>query len=390
MTRSFTFVLMAVLTLVLFASEAHAGRRHDGRRCRKDAQCLSGICDDGRCAALSGGFGERAVMAAGKVKPPPSGKCTNNAFCGACGVCIKGRCTGGDTGRCSACQVCSQDGSACTAVPDGSAGASEYQGCGPDALGGLACCGGSCVDTLTSIDNCGACGNACTNGKSCQYKSGGGVECRCKDWESECNGSCADLQKDPNNCGQCGHVCASGVCDDGVCTCDGGASGCGDCETCSNGLCQPTCGGDQTCCDKGCVDTRDDPDNCGGCGNACSAGQMCCDGGCVDTTSDPNNCGFCGSACAEGDVCENGLCRPSLCQTPWFSCGVSYPPHVSDVCCLPGNQCCIGGRNTSCYSEGTCCVTAIGDAFICGAGQHCCPNSINVPCLPDGTACPPS
>lgn len=374
MTRTFTLILMAVLTL-LSVPEAHAGRRHDGHRCRKDAQCLSATCCNGRCSPQSTSCDEwpGLVAAAGRAKPPPVEKCRNGAFCGACGVCIKGRCAGGETGRCSACKTCSQDGSACVAVPDGSGVAGEYYGCGPDAHGGLWCCGGRCSDTSSDIDNCGACGNACTGGESCQYTSGGGVGCRCRDSETECTGTCADLQTDPNNCGQCGHVCASGACENGTCSClshcdgsgncGGGQADCGACETCTDGACMPTCNGGRTCCDAA---------------------------GCVDTQNDPNNCGSCGNACTGGATCQNGACTASSCPNPWFSCGVSYPPHVSDVCCLPGSQCCIGGRNTSCYSEGTCCVTSIGDAFICGPGSHCCPNSINVPCLPDGAACPPS
>jgi hypothetical protein len=405
MVRSFTLVLMAVLAL-LSASEVHAARRHDGHRCRRDAQCLSGTCCNGRCSPQSAvcnegaGLVDGAPERTGQAKPPAPEKCTGKGSCGACGVCNKGRCTGGDTGRCGSCKVCSQDGSACLSVPDGSGGGPNgYSGCGPDAHGGLQCCSGGCVDTLSNIDNCGGCGIACTGGKLCREVAIGFVGCACRDSETECNGTCANLQTDPNNCGQCGHVCASGACENGLCSClsscdgsgncGGGQADCGPCETCTNGACMPTCGGDQTCCGSGCVDTQTDPNNCGSCGNTCVAGQACCGSGCVDTTIDTNNCGFCGNVCTGGDTCQNGLCLPSLCPDPWFSCGVSYP-HVSDVCCLPGNQCCIGGRNTSCYSEGTCCVTDIGDAFICGTGSHCCPHSINVPCLPDGAACPPS
>src|SRR5262245_37408971 len=267
MTRSFTFVLMAVLALSS-ASEVHAGRRHDGRRCRNDAQCLSGVCFDGRCSSptTADGHHRLGMVAAGKGKPPPPEKCTNGTSCGQCGICKKGRCTGGDTHQCGACQVCSSDGSACIAVPDGSAAASEYYGCGPDhAVGGLWCCGGNCVDTSLDINNCGACGNACTGGTSCQYMAGGRLGCRCPDSETECNGTCANLQTDPNNCGQCGHVCASGSCSNGVCEClswcdgsghcGGGQADCGPCETCNNGACLPTtCGGGQICCGAGCVD----------------------------------------------------------------------------------------------------------------------------------------
>src|SRR6516164_7975951 len=150
MVRSFTLVLIAALTL-LSAPEVHAGRRHDGHRCRRDAECLSGTCCNGRCSSQSASCDERAGLAAaaGQAKPPAGEKCTGKGtWCGACGVCIKGRCTGGGTGRCTACEVCSQDGSACIAVPDGSgSGPNGYYGCGPDALGGLQCCSGNCVDT---------------------------------------------------------------------------------------------------------------------------------------------------------------------------------------------------------------------------------------------------
>src|SRR5207248_11647605 len=152
-----------------------------------DAQCLGGTCCNGRCSPQPAGCNDAAGLAAlvvvdrgsepeaapsstGYAKPPPSEKCTGKGTsCGACGVCTKGRCTGGDTGRCGSCKICSQDGSACIGVPDGSgSGPNGYYSCGPDALGGLTCCSGSCVDTLSSIDNCGACGNACAGGKLCQ------------------------------------------------------------------------------------------------------------------------------------------------------------------------------------------------------------------------------
>src|SRR5262245_48506531 len=63
MVRSFTLVLMAALTL-LSAPEVHAGRRHDGHRCRRDAECLSGTCCNGRCSPQSACANELAGPAA--------------------------------------------------------------------------------------------------------------------------------------------------------------------------------------------------------------------------------------------------------------------------------------------------------------------------------------
>src|SRR5262245_57644534 len=70
------------------------------------------------------------------------------------------------------------------------------------------------------------------------------------------------------------------------------------------------CSGSETSCSGACIDTRSDPDHCGGCGLACDPGQACmagqcvlqCNGGttacsnaCVNTASDPANCGGCGN-----------------------------------------------------------------------------------------------
>jgi formylglycine-generating enzyme len=47
----------------------------------------------------------------------------------------------------------------------------------------------------------------------------------------------------------------------------GGSSGCG-----------TACTGDLVCCSSNCVNTSDDPSNCGGCGITCSAGTYCSPG----------------------------------------------------------------------------------------------------------------
>jgi sugar lactone lactonase YvrE len=73
-----------------------------------------------------------------------------------------------------------------------------------------------------------------------------------------------------------------------------------------------------------CVDTADDPDNCGGCGQQCGIGLTCSTGSCVcggeatlcgtqcvDLQSDSANCGYCGHNC-EGNPCAGSLCSPSI------------------------------------------------------------------------------
>uniref|UniRef100_A0A0D9WEJ5 4Fe-4S ferredoxin-type domain-containing protein n=1 Tax=Leersia perrieri TaxID=77586 RepID=A0A0D9WEJ5_9ORYZ len=64
---------------------------------------------------------------------------------------------------------------------------------------GATCCGGRCVDTITSGDHCGGCNKACKHGRTC------------------CGGSCVDLLSDRDNCGSCSSQCSKkcyyGFCD---------------------------------------------------------------------------------------------------------------------------------------------------------------------------------
>ncbi|KAL6619500.1 hypothetical protein ACP70R_031780 [Stipagrostis hirtigluma subsp. patula] len=64
---------------------------------------------------------------------------------------------------------------------------------------GPACCGGRCVDTVSSADHCGGCHKVCKHGRTC------------------CGGRCVDLLSDKDSCGscfnQCGKKCTNGFCD---------------------------------------------------------------------------------------------------------------------------------------------------------------------------------
>jgi hypothetical protein len=84
------------------------------------------------------------------------------------------------------------------------------------------------------------------------------------------------------------------------------------------------CGDGGQLCGMACVDTTDDPDNCGGCGQQCGTGLTCSTGSCVcggeatlcgsqcfDLQSDSANCGYCGHDC-QGNPCAGGLCIPSV------------------------------------------------------------------------------
>jgi len=162
-------------------------------------------------------------------------------------------------------------------------------------------CGGDCVDTQTSLTNCGACGNACNvmKGEICNAGKCTGV---CPTGSTRCNDRCVDTAVDRSNCGMCG-------------------KGCGINELCAKGMCAAsceaagylTCNGVVSMIDAGgainCVDSKNDSNNCGKCGNVCAgmtscsggvccpAGQTGCNGVCVNLQADGNNCGACGNVC---------------------------------------------------------------------------------------------
>ena len=174
-------------------------------------------------------------------------------------------------------------------------------------------CGGKCLAVLTDNDNCGACGNRCTNGQTC--KAGA------------CKGTADPQGCQPGACCEDNQVCnGDGRCRDGACQpkpnclpaganwplfgdsppCCGGDADCvitgsgGMQCTCPVGTIRSTCLGNDDCQSRRCVGYQ-----CQGCG----AEAVECDGVCVilDTVG---HCGACGNACERGEFCSNQACKP--------------------------------------------------------------------------------
>lgn len=169
---------------------------------------------------------------------------------------------------------------------------------------------------------------------------------------TDCSGACVDTQNDPANCGACGMACGTGeYCVAGSCTAQG-------------------CPSNTTDCGGSCVDTQNDPANCGGCGTACDASQICsggtcadrclggsteCNGVCVDTNNDGANCGGCGTACDPGEVCNGAGTCALTCQTGFIDCnGTCVDPQTNGTYCGASMDCQGANAGTTCASGESC------------------------------------
>jgi hypothetical protein len=125
-----------------------------------------------------------------------------------------------------------------------------------------------------------------------------GVRCTgpsdCTAPEECCGSTCVNTRVDPDNCGGCNEPCGPQAdgCISGTCSCNGAAA-------CAAPL--ACCGGD------GCVDVESSRDHCGACGAPCEGecqGGVC--SGCVPDAHEETGGNACGEALALGDVADTG------------------------------------------------------------------------------------
>ena len=128
-----------------------------------------------------------------------------------------------------------------------------------------------------SPERCG--GKVCTGGKFCDNN-----QCVCPLDFKDCGGTCRNLSLDPSNCGACGNVCSTP-----------GTS----CQPSKPVIFGPNPSGatSPTATGFAC---------------ACTPPTFSCGGVCINTTNDPSNCGACGNVC----TAPNTVCRNSQCALP--------------------------------------------------------------------------
>ena len=419
-----------------------------GYVCPPDSRCMSGACTlaDGGFAPCNPPY----VAATGNPGSRPScylPTCAtgeNNQICatpaGASGFCCNGTCLPGDVKNCGGCGIACGASSVC--IP--------YLGCQPSpacatAVSGSACslpsgllggcCQGNCVDLTSDSSNCGNCGVIVPAGESCVD---GASSKPCKDAGCPAGSACAPQY------GKCLTTTCSASSQDDYCLADGGISGtcCGNscvplqstcgfgpgCHTCDpgqvcngavcvpgsqlpgNGNCHFGPGRDGGLCGTTCVADRQDPQNCGACGNKCPSGicnpdtgsclpqapttdcvatcgpnavcvngscagsdcnldrlpfclaedgtiGVCCaSGACAHPADDPQNCGACGNVCPADQTCVNGAC------SGFAGCG---PGQMYGFCDLDA-----GASHACCPSVG--CTDLMTDSTNCGACGNAC------------------
>lgn len=123
-------------------------------------------CRDGQCVGcLSGADCASVICQAASCQNETCNysPVTTDSACAAPRRCLAGQCVGCLSGGDCALRACNTEScqnETCIYTPNADGGSCG----GPDDV----CCGGACIDTATSETHCGACGNACSGGDTCQ------------------------------------------------------------------------------------------------------------------------------------------------------------------------------------------------------------------------------
>jgi hypothetical protein len=298
-----------------------------GQHCLTATDCASGLCDEATELCLV-----RCVEGTGECDGNYAVECETNlltttAHCGAC----RARCDlDNATSFCAGgeCQI--QD---CIA---------PYDRCNTDPADG-------CETNISNdAENCGGCGMACSDDHGEARCEDSECEIDCEDDYDDCNDNRADgcetwLSRDVLNCGGCEEACEAQegwtpYCSDGECgesECDDGF---GNCSGNPDGLCEDDLTSDIENCGRcggictvqngtpGCEDRNCFIDDCANGFDNCNTDEP--DGGYADgceinTREDEENCGGCGIVCSAENgsaSCVDGVCQIAGCEPGYDNC----------------------------------------------------------------------
>lgn len=216
----------------------------------------------------------------------------------------------------------------------------------------------------------------------------------CPSDQKSCDGECVPID-DPNT------GCSIFTCT--PCYIPNGYAECNEYGSCAVGFCNIGFADCDGFADNGCeLDTRNDPENCGGCNlvcegpnsityckdrycffDECKPGYANCDNtldnGCEkNINTDATNCGACGKKCEAFEICSNGVCQPSgvcpesPCQLVEPQCGCE-PDKACSIdsagarSCIYAGNAPIGGECAFLHNcvAGSLCLTASSTVNIC-------------------------
>lgn len=165
----------------------------------EEGDCFEGV--EGKPCKADGGYAGSGGDGGNSNKPPVDGGAGSGGDSNTGGTGGKDSGSGGSGG--------SDSGSG--GGDTGGSGGGDTGGSG-GGDGGSGCdglevkCSGVCKDLDWDYLNCGACGNKCTGGTTCQ--DGACLPCPSGTWN--CTTQCADFKTDENNCGGCNVKCDPG------------------------------------------------------------------------------------------------------------------------------------------------------------------------------------
>ena len=230
------------------------------------------------------------------------------------------------------------------------------------------------ISLAADTGNCGSCGHMCVLPNATPVCTSGTCAVgTCNTGHADCNGLPADgceatTLTELNNCGACGNACSTSLPNEE--------------PTCAGGLCSSVCVAGFSDCDSdpsnGCETNVQG--QCGVC--ACSfphAVGECTGGACTFSVCEPGfadcdgnqangcevelskNCGACGAACDDGDQCTDDSCNPTL------GCVHTPTTNVSwlFLCFLPKSSQCIVTKCQGTISSHTCVDQNVPDGIAC-------------------------